>query len=194
VEDAVRVDVESDFDLRLTPARGCNARRLDHLNLLVLDVAGYFDTGGAELVLTEPARVLDTRTGQGGWQGRADANQVLQLNLTQLPGWPGSAAVAFNLTGVDAAGEAFTRVWDCTGSPDHSNLNSSAGAAAGTFGVVRSTGLLCVVSNQKQNVILDLVTRTSSAVLPRTWKTADGKTVLTLTPGKPVTLTYTWAP
>ncbi len=124
---------------------------------VVVDVAGYYDAGGASLFLTEPARLLDTRTGEGGWVGRPLGGQVLRLELSGMPGWAGSSAVAFNLTSVEATAQNFARVWDCTGDPSHSNLNGTPGAAVATFGVVRSSGSLCVSTSAPQHLILDLV-------------------------------------
>lgn len=124
---------------------------------VVVDVAGFYDAGGASLSLVEPARVLDTRSGEGGWLGMPTAGQVLRLELSSMPGWQGSSAVAFNLTVVDGMSQGFARVWDCTGDPTHSNVNATPGEAVGTFGVVRSTGSLCVMTQNPQHLILDLV-------------------------------------
>ncbi|MEW6432809.1 MAG: peptidoglycan recognition family protein [Myxococcota bacterium] len=124
---------------------------------LVVDVAGYFDGGGAALTLAAPVRVLDTRDGQGGWKGLPTANQVLRVELSRMANWPGSAAVAFNLTGVGAAAPGFAQVWDCSGAPSHSNLNATPGTAVATFGVVRSTGSLCVMTTTPQHLVMDLV-------------------------------------
>jgi hypothetical protein len=124
---------------------------------VVVDVAGYYDVGGAGLSLVEPARLLDTRTGEGGWLGMPTAGQVLRLELSSMTGWQGSSAVAFNLTVVEGATQNFARVWDCTGEPVHSNVNGTPGTAVATFGVVRSTGSLCVMTQSPQHLILDLV-------------------------------------
>jgi hypothetical protein len=124
---------------------------------LVIDLAGAFDDGGASLTLAAPTRLLDTRDGQGGWKGFPTPGQVMRLELAQMSGWPGSAAVAFNLTGANALGSGFAQVWDCTGEPSHSNQNATPGAAVGTFGVVRSGGALCVRTTAPQHVIIDLV-------------------------------------
>lgn len=124
---------------------------------LVVDVAGYFDGGGAALTLASPVRLLDTRDGEGGWKGLPAANQVLRLELSRMANWPGSAAVAYNLTGVGASSPGFARVWDCTGAPTHSSLNATPGAAVGTFGVVRSGGSLCVMTTTPQHLVMDLV-------------------------------------
>jgi GH25 family lysozyme M1 (1,4-beta-N-acetylmuramidase) len=124
---------------------------------VVVDLSGYFDVGGTSLFLSSPARILDTRTGEGGWSGMPTAGQVLRIELSAMPGWQGSSAVAFNLTGVGGLEQNFARVWDCTGAPTHSNLNGTPGTAVATFGVVRSTGSLCLVSNNPQHLILDLV-------------------------------------
>lgn len=124
---------------------------------LVVDVAGYYDVGGASLSLVEPARVLDTRSGIGGWLGMPSAGQVLRLELSSMPGWQGSSAVAFNLTVVGSSTSNFARVWDCSGNPEHSNVNGAPDSAVATFGVVRSGGSLCVSSSAPQHVIVDLV-------------------------------------
>lgn len=124
---------------------------------VVVDVAGFYDAAGASLSLVQPARVLDTRSGEGGWLGAPSPGQVLRVELSSMPGWRGSGAVAFNLTVVGATTGNFARVWDCTGSPEHSNVNGATDTAVGTFGVVRSGGSLCVMSTARQHLIIDLV-------------------------------------
>lgn len=124
---------------------------------LVVDVAGFYDAGGSSLSLVEPARVLDTRSGGGGWLGMPTAGQVLRLELSSMPGWRGSSAVAFNLTVVGASAGNFARVWDCAGDPVHSNVNGATDSAVATFGIVRSSGSLCVMSTAPQHLIIDLV-------------------------------------
>lgn len=124
---------------------------------LVIDVAGYYDAGGASLTLVQPARVLDTRTGEGGWKGRPSPNQVMRVELSSMPGWQGSSAVAFTLTGIDATAPGFARVWDCNGEASHSNQNATVGAVVATFGVVRSSGSLCITTLAPQHLVLDLV-------------------------------------
>lgn len=124
---------------------------------LVVDVAGYYGAGGASLSLIEPARVLDTRSGEGGWKGLPTPGQVMRVELSSMPGWQGSSAVAFTLTGIDARAPGFARVWDCTGDPSHSNQNAAVGAVVATFGVVRSTGSLCITTITPQHLVLDLV-------------------------------------
>ncbi len=124
---------------------------------VVIDVAGYYDAGGASLTLVAPARVLDTRNGEGGWLGRPTPGQVMRVELSSMPGWQGSSAVAFTLTGIDAQAPGFARVWDCTGEATHSNQNATVGAVVATFGVVRSTGSLCLTTSAPQHLVLDLV-------------------------------------
>ncbi len=124
---------------------------------VVIDVAGYYGAGGASLTLISPARVLDTRSGEGGWLGRPTPGQVLRVELSAMPGWQGSSAVAFTLTGIDAQAPGFARVWDCTGEATHSNQNATVGAVVATFGVVRSTGSLCISTIAPQHLVLDLV-------------------------------------
>lgn len=124
---------------------------------VVIDVAGYYGAGGASLTLVSPARVLDTRTGEGGWLGRPTPGQVMRVELSSMPGWQGSSAVAFTLTGIDAQAPGFARVWDCTGEATHSNQNATVGEVVATFGVVRSTGSLCITTIAPQHLVLDLV-------------------------------------
>lgn len=124
---------------------------------LVIDVAGSFDDGGTALTLAAPVRLLDTRDGQGGFVGVPRADQVLTLDLRAMPHFPGSAAVAVNVTGVNATADGFTQVWDCTGTPTHSNQNATPGAVVATFSVVRSSGLLCLRTTAPQHLVVDLV-------------------------------------
>jgi hypothetical protein len=124
---------------------------------LIIDVAGYYDAGGASLTLVNPARVLDTRSGEGGWKGVPTPGQVLRVELSSMPGWQGSSAVAFTLTGINAQAPGFARVWDCTGEAAHSSQNAEVGAVVATFGVVRSSGSLCITTLAPQHLVLDLV-------------------------------------
>jgi hypothetical protein len=84
-----------------------------------VDVYGYFmpagsSSAGRYQALT-PARVLDTRSGNGAPVGRVQG----QLNVTVAGrgGVPaGASAIAMVLTGTDASGSSFVTTWG-TGSP-----------------------------------------------------------------------------
>jgi lysophospholipase L1-like esterase len=66
---------------------------------VIVDLAGKFAAGGASFVPAAPTRVLDTRTGVGGWQGSAGAGQVLARDLNaSLP--PAATGISATLTAI----------------------------------------------------------------------------------------------
>jgi alpha-tubulin suppressor-like RCC1 family protein len=92
---------------------------------LLADVSGYYRDGGAFVAL-QPARILDTRSGNGAPAGRVSAGGVVNLQVTGRGGVPASGvtAVVLNVTAVSPSEGSYATVWP-TGStqPNASNLN-----------------------------------------------------------------------
>jgi spore germination protein YaaH len=129
---------------------------------LVLDVTGYFvpDASGATYVPLAPARLLDTRVGNG-LSGKLSANVPQTFQVTGRGGVPASAtAVTGNLTIVDE-----TKSWavalgpNATSAPTTSTINFSAGqvlANSVTVGL-SSTGTLSATYISTSGNTTDLV-------------------------------------
>jgi hypothetical protein len=91
------------------------------------ETVSYSEGGLQPLV---PARVLDTRTGNGAPAAKVAAGGIVDLQATGRGGVPstGVGAVVLNVTAVEATAQSYITVWP-TGAaqPDASNLNVVAG-------------------------------------------------------------------
>jgi hypothetical protein len=93
---------------------------------VLVDLTGVFGPSGT-LAFTPavPVRVLDTRTGAGGWIGRLGSAQHVRTAVVPA----GASAVTGTVTAVDAAAEAFVSLAaTLPPTPGTSNLNVAAGA------------------------------------------------------------------
>ena len=105
---------------------------------VIFDVAGFVPTTTAApgpdglynpLV---PARILDTRNGNGGYTAPVGAGQAITLQVSGRGGVPltGASAVVLNVTAADATASSFVTVFPAaTPRPDASNLNLVPGQA-----------------------------------------------------------------
>ena len=96
---------------------------------LVADVMGWFPEGDCYEGLT-PARVLDTRVGNGAPAGTVGRRSELSVPVTGRGGVPstGVAAVVLNVTVTEPTAESFVTVWPSDQPrPWASNLNMVAG-------------------------------------------------------------------
>ncbi len=97
---------------------------------LIADVAGYYvpatsATAGRYRALT-PARVLDTRDGNGGTTGLVPNNGTIGVQIAGRGGVPatGASAVVLNVTATEATAAGYVTVWPSgSGLPTASNLN-----------------------------------------------------------------------
>lgn len=101
---------------------------------LIADVAGYYVAGTPTVpgafVSLDPARVLDTRVGNGAPNAAVAAQSTVDLQITGRGGVPadGVAAVVVNVTVTGPATGGFITVYPSGSSqPTASNLNFSAG-------------------------------------------------------------------
>ena len=101
---------------------------------VVADLVGYFDDGssGGDLFRSvAPARILDSRTTNGGWNARLAAGeaQARPLTVRGQGGVSGTAtAVVMNVTATGGSAPSFLQVWPSDAPrPNSSNLNFAAG-------------------------------------------------------------------
>jgi hypothetical protein len=100
---------------------------------LVVDLEGYYaaaNSSAGQLQPLAPARILDTRTGNGAPAAKLGPTQTLNLQVTGRGGMPaaGVSAVVLNVTVTDPSAAGFLTVFPTgAGTPLASNLNFSAG-------------------------------------------------------------------
>ncbi|MFZ1489060.1 MAG: hypothetical protein WAS51_03910 [Ilumatobacteraceae bacterium] len=97
---------------------------------VVADVAGWFDTAGANagglgFTGVVPTRVADTRSGAGGIGGRFAADDDRSLRVAGLAGVPSDArSVVLNITAASPGGTGYVTAYpDGARRPNASNLN-----------------------------------------------------------------------
>ena len=106
---------------------------------LTADVAGCFAESGSLLAPMRPARLLDTRDGNGAAARPVESGEVLDLQVTGRGGVPdGATAVVLNVTGIRPSQRTYLTVFP-TGAPrpTAANLNPAAGAVAGNLVVAK---------------------------------------------------------
>jgi hypothetical protein len=136
-------------------------------------------TGGADSFQTEPyvdqcpgtlfgippARMLDTRTGQGTTRpGPVAAARTLAVDPRPVAGVPGQGvtALVMNLTVTEPAAAGFVTAWPCGAPrPLASNVNFSAGQTIANLVVVdvtgrAATGAVCIESSTTAHLIADV--------------------------------------
>jgi len=118
---------------------------------LIADVAGWYSDGiaattGATFTGVTPARILDTRTGTGGFSSPVRAGQTIALTVSGWGGVPLMAstsplppiAVVLNVTAVNATTATYLTVFpDGASQPVASDLNVTPGPAVPNLVVVR---------------------------------------------------------
>ncbi len=135
---------------------------------VVLDVAGYFvaaPAGSADgrFVPVTPARLLDTRTGNGAPAGRPAAGATVRVAVAGRGAVPahGAAAVALTLTATDSTGPGYVTAWPGDGErPLASNLNlPGAGATVANTVVVPvgADGTVALYTQSTASLVVDVV-------------------------------------
>ena len=111
---------------------------------VIMDLAGWFGTGGAHtdgvgFAGVTPARLLDTRNGIGGPQLPFAANETRTIKVAGVAGvLPSATSVVVNLTATDVAGSGFTTAFPAGGdTPNASNLNYRGGDTRANLAVVQ---------------------------------------------------------
>ncbi len=122
---------------------------------VVVDLTGVFSVGGRlRYTPTVVQRMVDTRDGTGGWLGRVDTGQ--QIDMQPAP--PGAEAVSGTLTMVQPTIAGWLRATPCGQSQLSSSANAPAGAIlANSLTVALSAdGRLCVEPYRGAHVLFDI--------------------------------------
>lgn len=126
---------------------------------LVIDVNGWFSGSAAvRATAVNPARVLDTRAGLGGY-GRVAIGQTIEVVVRGLAGVPtGATAVAMNLTAVDPASGGFVTAYPCGSRPVVSSLNTYPLETRPNSVVVplSSGGTVCLYTTVDTDLVVDV--------------------------------------
>jgi hypothetical protein len=115
---------------------------------LIVDLEGFYAPGGSGYQTVAPARVLDTRTGQGTSGASAlAAHGTLRLDLSGVLPSSTTAAV-LNLTATQPTTSGYLTAYpDGTARPTASNLNFAAGQTVPNLVVVPVTGGVADIYN-----------------------------------------------
>lgn len=131
---------------------------------LVADVAGYFLAGPASLAgmftAVTPARVLDTRTGNGAALAKVPANGTVTLTLAGRGGLPASGigAVVLNVTVTNPTRAGFVTVYPAgTKLPIASNVNYGPGQTVPNLVTVKTSSTGRVTLKNTSSGTVDLV-------------------------------------
>ncbi len=107
-----------------------------------------------------PVRVLDTRSGLGGYRGRLAAGGTLRLRLFGVGGVPSSAGgVAMNLAAIQPLGGGFITAFPCgQARPLASSLNVRPGETRANHSVTAldATGSVCIYTSITTYLLADL--------------------------------------
>ncbi len=133
---------------------------------LVVDVTGYYSTGGgAGYTPSAPFRFVDTRDGyraqvNAGTGGRPmAAGETIVVQIAGERGVPLSAtAISLNIATTQSAGEGYVTAWPCDQRPNASTANMRAGDAVsnGAGLALSPTGALCLYAQTATHVVLDV--------------------------------------
>ncbi len=130
---------------------------------LIADVVGYYAPGtGDPFVALAPSRVLDSRTGTGGYSSPWGPGQISGLTVDGVSPVPSNAtAVVLNLTVTNPTGSSYVTVWPAgMALPNASNINFTAGQTIADLVTVQvGTGGIIALYNQlgHTDLIADVV-------------------------------------
>lgn len=117
---------------------------------LVVDLAGVYGTTGLQYQAAVPVRLVDTRTGAGGWLG-APAS----LADLALPTVPGAEALTVTTTVASPSGSGYATLHPCGGEPSTvSNVNYGDGETTANAAIVGVGS--CVLTKARGQVVIDL--------------------------------------
>lgn len=119
----------------------------------VPDVAGFVAVG--------PTRLFDTRSGLGGVPaGSRPVGSMLRVQVAGRAGVPASgvAAVALNVTAVDAATSGYVTVYPCGTRPNTSSLNVATGDTVpnAVIAPVSADGSVCFYTDAATHLLADV--------------------------------------
>ena len=116
------------------------------------------------VTLVVPQRLLDTRTGTGGWSGVLAAGQSIDIAVggaAAIP--PDAVSVALNVTVTDDDQPGFVTVYACSARVA-SNLNYVAGDTRANLVTVpiQADGKVCFYTNGHAAIVADIAGYVSS--------------------------------
>ncbi|HQY86305.1 MAG TPA: SGNH/GDSL hydrolase family protein, partial [Ilumatobacteraceae bacterium] len=126
---------------------------------VIVDITGTFSAGpgGLRLVPVFGTRLLDTRTGTGGWVGRHGTGQA--LDVVAAP--PGARAVTGTITIAHAVFDGYLTAYPCGEAlPPTSSVNARAGlvmANSVTVGVNPQQQTMCIFGFKNTDTLFDVV-------------------------------------
>ena len=127
---------------------------------VVADVAGYFPAGSDFTPITNPQRILDTRTGLGAPAHPLPQFGGLGVQVGGVAGVPADAsAVVLNVTATNTAGPGFVTVWPCgEEEPEVSNVNYEAGQTVpnSVIAKVGVGGQVCLSTFASADLVVDV--------------------------------------
>lgn len=121
---------------------------------VIVDLTGTFsENAPLRFTSTQPRRLLDTRSGIGGWSPLHARDARIEV-----PAAPATAvAVTGTFTIVEPLNQAFLVAEPCDSVTDTSVVNSTAdGILANTSTVAVSNGLLCITASESTHTLFDL--------------------------------------
>lgn len=129
---------------------------------VVIDVTGYLvPEGELSYQALTPVRLLDTRSDAARYVGRLGAGQTIELPIQALPGMPADVSmVTANITTISPGERGFITAFPCgIAPPATSSLNFDSDDPSGAVTVARvgDRGALCLYSNARAFVIVDLL-------------------------------------
>jgi Tol biopolymer transport system component len=134
---------------------------------VVVDVNGFVPAGGAPIP-SEPARLLETRSGTGlvtvdhqyEGIGPVAAGATMEVKVTDRGGVPATAvAVVLNVTAVAPEGAGFLTVFPCgSPKPTASNVNYVAGDVVPNTALAKvgDGGKVCIFSLARTHLLVDI--------------------------------------
>lgn len=118
---------------------------------LMVDVFGYFGSGGGTTTVIDPVRVVDSRSGQGTVKRPMGPGETRQIQVAGVSGVPSNAkAVLLNVTAVDTTSWGWMTVWPSNvAQPTVSNLNWDGGRTVPNMVIVglSPTGTISVYND-----------------------------------------------
>jgi len=158
--------------LKLGKKRFFSKKRFLPVALIFGVVGGYFvyqsfaytpilKGSDGQFVALTPARIMDTRDGNGGYSVAIPANQTYTLQVAGRGGVPSTnvKAVVVNVTAVSPKANGFLTAWPSkTGKPTASSINYASGQTASNQVTVNlgTDGKLQFFSNQSTHIIVDV--------------------------------------
>ena len=136
----------------------------------IFDVAGYYSnditpdsakTQEGRFVSINPARIMDTRNGVGGYSTALPANGTYSLNVLGAGGVPTSnvSAVVVNIAAVNPSAKGYITAWpSAAAKPNASNINFVSGQSIANQAIllVGSDGKIQISSSAQSHVLVDV--------------------------------------